>query len=453
MRAYLIRRLILIPFTLVGVTLLVFALTRILPGGPMERAMQSATQIEEGQRSSRGPTGASTLTTDQELQLARRFGHDQPFLHAFAAWWGVVQKEEFHKDLKLMPPTDPTQPAEKSVFLGIRNAAGKLESKPGKVLLSGPETVTLQINDGSDPGPWKVRFARDTELKILEGRKDEDAEEEDAAPATTGAISQEKHLVVYQLRYAGVLQWDFGFSLIYGDSVWQMIQQRLPISTFYGVLMMLFTYAISLPLGIVKALRHRMWLDSLSSVLIFIGYAIPGFAVGAVLLHIFSFRLDWFPMGGFTSDNFAEFSWGKKVVDLGWHAFIPLICLLLPAFAEGTMLMKNSLMDNLAQDYVRTAVAKGSTYRRAVFSHAVRNSIIPIATTFGQNITLLVGGFLLIEQVFDIPGFGQLSFNALVDRDYPIVMATIFLGALLLVVGNIISDILVALLNPRIRFE
>ena len=117
------------------------------------------------------------------------------------------------------------------------------------------------------------------------------------------------------------------------------------------------------------------------------------------------------------------------------------------------MLMKNSLMDNLAQDYVRTAVAKGSTYRRAVFAHAVRNSIIPIATTFGLNIMLLVSGFLLIEQVFDIPGFGQLTFNALVDRDYPIVMATIFLTSFLMIVGNLISDLLVAAVNPRIRFE
>jgi microcin C transport system permease protein len=117
------------------------------------------------------------------------------------------------------------------------------------------------------------------------------------------------------------------------------------------------------------------------------------------------------------------------------------------------MLMKNTLMDNLAQDYVRTAVAKGCSFRQAIFGHAVRNSLVPIATTFGGNIKLLVFGFLLVEQVFDIPGFGQLSYNALVERDYPIVMASIFLTALLMAVGNIISDILVALMNPRIRFE
>lgn len=453
MLAYILRRLLLIPLTLVGVTLIVFGLTRILPGGPMERAMQAATQAQEGQRASRGPTGASTLSKEQELELARRFGHDRPFLIAFAAWWGVVTKEENHKDFTLTLSADPAQPAAEAVFLGIRNAAGKLESKQGKVTLVGPQEARLRLEDGSAPAGWEVRMVTPNELEILEGRKDQAANDDEEAPAASGTISQAKHVVVYQPKYAGVLQWNFGYSLNYDDPVWDMIKQRLPVSAFYGLLMMFLTYAISIPLGIVKALRHRTWLDSLSSVIIFIGYAIPGFAVGTILLWAFAFRLDWFPIGGFVSDQFRELSWVGKVGDLFHHAALPLVCLLLPAFAETTMLMKNNLMDNLAQDYIRTAVAKGSTYRRAVFAHAVRNSIIPIATTFGLNILLLVSGFLLIEQVFDIPGFGQLTFNALVDRDYPIVMATIFLTSFLMVVGNLLSDLLVAAINPRIRFE
>lgn len=455
MRAYLIRRLLLIPLTLIGVTLIVFALTRVLPGGPLERAMQAATQVSEGQRGSRGPTGAGTLNKDQELQLARRFGHGRSFFAAYAEWWGFIPREENHKDFKLVPSEDPTKPAEKQVFLGIRNEKGSLESKPGKVILSGPDKARLVLDDGSEPKDWIVRFTTANELEILEGRKsgaDADEEEpEDGAPK--GAKSQEKHLVVFQPKLAGVLQWNFGYSLNFDDPVWDMIKQRLPVSAFYGIITMLLTYLISIPLGIVKALKHRTWLDSSSSALIFIGYAIPGFAVGTVLLLIFSFRLDWFPIGGFRSDNFADLSFGGQAADLIKHAVLPLICLMLPAFAETTMLMKNNLMDNLAQDYIRTAVAKGSSYKRAIFGHAVRNSIIPIATTFGLNIMLLVTGFLLIEKVFDIPGFGQLTFNALVDRDYPVVMATIFLSSFALVLGNIISDVLVGVLNPRIRFE
>ena len=458
MLAYIIRRLLLIPLTLIGVTLIVFGFTRILPGGPMERAMQAATQVQEGQRASRGPTGASTLSKEQELELARRFGHDRAFLAAFAAWWGALQKEENHKDFSLALSKDPAQPTSEAVFLGIRNPAGKLESRQGKVTLVSDKEVRLTLDDGSPAIGWEARLATPNELEILEGRKSgaspaASAGDDDEEGSTGGAISQAKHVVVFQPKYAGVLQWNFGYSLNFDDPVWEMIKQRLPVSTFYGLLMMFLTYAISIPLGIVKALRHRTWLDSLSSVIIFIGYAIPGFAVGTVLLLVFAFRLDWFPIGGFVSDHFRDLSWGGKIFDLLHHAALPLICLMLPAFAETTMLMKNSLMDNLAQDYVRTAVAKGSTYRRAVFAHAVRNSIIPIATTFGLNILLLVTGFLLIEQVFDIPGFGQLTFNALVDRDYPIVMATIFLTSFLMVVGNLLSDLLVAAFNPRIRFE
>ena len=454
MLAYVIRRLLLIPLTLVGVTLIVFGLTRVLPGGPMERAMQAASQGQEGQRAGRGPTGASTLSKEQELELARRFGHDRPFLMAFGAWWGVIRKEENHKDFSLTFSTDPNQPASEAVFLGIRNADGKLESKKGTITLVDPDEAKLQLEDGSEAAGWQVRFATPNELDILEGKKSADGVGDDEeVPATGGAISKAKHVVVFQPKFSGVLQWNFGYSLNFDDPVWDMIKQRMPVSIFYGLLIMFLTYAISIPLGIVKALRHRTWLDSNTSVLIFIGYAIPGFAVGTMLLWAFAFRLDWFPIGGFYSDNFRDLTLGGKIIDLFRHAALPLVCLLLPAFAQTTMLMKNSLMDNLAQDYVRTAVAKGSTYRRAVFAHAVRNSIIPIATTFGLNIMLLVSGFLLIEQVFDIPGFGQLTFNALVDRDYPIVMATIFLTSFLMIVGNLISDLLVAAVNPRIRFE
>ncbi len=452
MRAYLLRRFLLIPVTLIGVTLLVFGLTRILPGGPMEKAMQAASQADEHGRSSRGPGGGGSLSKEQELQLARNYGQARSFLAAYAEWWGVIEREDFHQDFSMEPSKDAAKPTSEEVFLGIRNAAGKLESKQGKVTLVSATEVKLELTDGSAPTGWFVRFASPTEMEILEGRKEGGA----AAPAadpTQGAISQDKHVVVYKKKYAGVLQWDFRYSLNFNDPVWDMIKARLPVSAFYGFLTMLLTYTISIPLGILKALRHRTWIDSSSSALIFIGYAIPGFAVGTVLLMFLAFRMDWFPISGFMSDNFKDLGFFARIKDLLHHAALPLVCLLLPAYAETTMLMKNSLMDNLAQDYLRTAVAKGSTYKRAVFAHAVRNSIIPIATTFGQNIILLVTGFLLVEQVFDIQGFGQLTFNALVDRDYPIVLATIFMSSFLLVIGNIISDVLVALLNPRIRFE
>jgi microcin C transport system permease protein len=158
-------------------------------------------------------------------------------------------------------------------------------------------------------------------------------------------------------------------------------------------------------------------------------------------------------MGGFTSYNFDDLTLGGKIGDLLHHAVLPLACYLVGSFAVTTLLMKNHLMDNLSADYVRTALAKGVSFNQAVLKHALRNSLIPIATTFGQNITLVVSGSFLIETVFDINGFGLLGLSSIFDRDYPVVMGVIFLASLLLLLGNILSDVLVALIDPRIRFK
>ena len=158
-------------------------------------------------------------------------------------------------------------------------------------------------------------------------------------------------------------------------------------------------------------------------------------------------------MGGFVSFSFHDLSFWGKVGDLISHSVLPLICYLIGSFALVTLLLKNHLMDNLAADYIRTAIAKGVSFRRAVTGHAMRNSLIPIATTFGQNIVLLVSGSFLIETIFDINGFGLLGLTSILDRDYPVVMGVILLASLLLLVGNIISDILVALVDPRVRFQ
>jgi len=164
-------------------------------------------------------------------------------------------------------------------------------------------------------------------------------------------------------------------------------------------------------------------------------------------------RLEWFPMGGFVSLQFDDLTFWGKATDLFSHSILPLICYLVGSFALVTLLLKNHLMDNLASDYIRTAVSKGVSFNKAVTGHALRNSLIPIATTFGQNIVLLVSGSFLIETIFDINGFGLLGLTSIIDRDYPVVMGVVFLASLLLLVGNIISDILVAMVDPRIRFH
>ena len=162
---------------------------------------------------------------------------------------------------------------------------------------------------------------------------------------------------------------------------------------------MIISYSVCIPLGILKALKHKTKLDNITSVIVFIGYAIPNYIVAIILLLIFSSWLDIFPLGGFVSDNFHEMSFVGKFIDILYHAVLPLISYMAGSFAVMTFMMKNSLMDYLASDFMRTAIAKGMTFRQAVLGHALRNSLIPLATHFGNNISLILTGSYLIEKI------------------------------------------------------
>jgi len=258
---------------------------------------------------------------------------------------------------------------------------------------------------------------------------------------------------IFQLKATGVLTGEFGRSSRYQDPVAGMIRERLPISAYYGLMTLLISYLISIPLGVLKALRHNSALDNVSSIAVFSGYAIPSFALGALLVTWLAVRHDWFPAGGFTSHDFADKSAFGKLSDILYHSTLPLICYSIGSFAFLTMLMKNQLMDNVAADYIRTAVAKGLNFQEAVRRHALRNAFIPIATNLGHLLTALVAGSFLIERVFDIDGFGLLFFESVIDRDYPVVMGTTLLTAILILGGNILSDFIVALVDPRVKFD
>jgi microcin C transport system permease protein len=143
----------------------------------------------------------------------------------------------------------------------------------------------------------------------------------------------------------------------------------------------------------------------------------------------------------------------EKLKDILWHTFLPLIAYVIGSFTVMTLLMKNTLMDHLSSDYVRTALAKGLSFERAVFTHALQNSLIPIATSFGNNISILLTGSFLIEKVFNIDGMGLLGYESILDRDYPVVMGILVISSLLFLLGNILSDLCVALVDPRVRFQ
>ncbi len=335
MGVYFLRRFLLIIPTFLGLTLIVFAITRIVPGGPIEMMLSQAQQANQGRLDEPG----TSLSKEQLHDLEIYYGFDKPIPIAYANW-------------------------------------------------------------------------------IL-----------------------------------NIFRLDLGQSTRYVEPVWGLIKERLPISIFYGLMTIFITYLICIPLGIFKAIHHGSIFDSLTSIFIVLGYAIPNYIVGVILLVWLGSLWEWFPMEGFTSDEFDDFSFFEKCKDIIYHATLPLIAYLSGSFAFTTLLMKNSLMDHLSADYVRTALQKGLSFPKAVLRHAFRNSLIPIATHFGNNISFFITGSFLIETIFNIDGIGLLGYESIVQRDYPVVMGILVISSLLFFLGNILSDICVALIDPRIRFE
>ena len=342
MTAYFIRRFMLIVPTFLGITLMVFTITRFVPGGPIEQMiskMQQASQMG-------GPGGAgnssgrsNALSPEQMEDLKRYYGFDKPVLISYFIWLKKV--------------------------------------------------ITL----------------------------------------------------------------DLGMSTRYNEPVWDIIKSKFPVSIFYGLIVMFITYFVSVPMGIYKALKHSTIVDNVSSIIVFIGFSIPNYVLGIGLLFLLGSHIELFPLGEFISDDFDDLTKWGQIKDLIWHAILPVTAYLVPSFAGMTFLMKNNLMDNLAADYVRTAMAKGLSFRKAVVGHAMRNSLIPLATSFGNNISLLVRGSFLVETVFNIDGFGLLGYESLVQRDYPVVLGVLVLSSILFLIGNILSDICVALVDPRVQFS
>jgi microcin C transport system permease protein len=240
-------------------------------------------------------------------------------------------------------------------------------------------------------------------------------------------------------------------------SAWQLIKERFRVSLIFGITGFVLSYFVCIPLGILKALRHDKAFDLISSVVVFVGYAVPPFAFGMVLKMFFCGTVeglwDIFPISGFQSDNFTELNFWGKTTDIFRHMFLPVICYMIGNFAVLTLLMKNSLLEQINKDYVRTVLAKGGSFSRAIWLHALRNSLIPIATGFGAILTVMFAGSVIIEQVFEIPGMGRLSLEAIVGRDYPVFMGILSLTAILGLIGNILSDFMYVLIDPRINFQ
>ncbi len=261
-------------------------------------------------------------------------------------------------------------------------------------------------------------------------------------------------------KFSGILEGDFGRSYRYNDPVLSQIASKFPVSIYFGLIGYLASWIVCIPLGIFKALKHRSMFDTATSFIVFLGYSIPGF-VAALLLMLFfatdNYGMNFFPLGDFRSQNWnamwAAGNYWWCIKDQISHTIIPLIAYMMASFAAMTILMKNSLLDNLGADYVRTAFAKGLPERRVIFLHALRNSLIPICVGIGNALGLIFAGSFLIEKTCNIDGMGLLGYNSLLERDYPILLGLLAIGVILRLVGNILSDIILAWVDPRVRFQ
>ena len=428
MGTYFIRRMLLMIPTFLGCTVLVFIILQVTPGGPLEQAVQrlqmGASQGggESGGSVSDIMSGGSQILPEKALNDLKRFyGFDQPIWKRYLIWLGVWKREIKHRDFVF-----------KNGENEIRKRVGKKNRKKIYVTIKKDNNNIFVFDSNGDiSNNWSGKIEK-SENNNYEG-------------------------VIFQTEYSGILTGNLGKSYTYQENVTDVMKPRFKISLFFGLIGMTLSYVVCVPLGIRKALKHGSVFDFLSSVIIFIAYSIPGWAFGGVLLVLFGGGSFWdiFPLGGFRSPTEIWNSlsiWGK-ILDQIHHAILPIFAYTIGSFTTLTLIMKNGLLEQMSQDYIRTAFAKGISEKRAIWLHAIRNSLIPIASGIGHIIGIVIAGSYIIEKVFNIDGFGKLSFQAILDRDYPIVLSFVVITVLLKLIGNLLSDLILALVDPRIRFK
>jgi microcin C transport system permease protein len=249
-------------------------------------------------------------------------------------------------------------------------------------------------------------------------------------------------------------RFDLGKSFYYPKDVWSLVKEKLPVSISLGLWTFFLSYLVSVPLGIAKAVRAGTPFDAWTSILVLIGFAIPGFVLGVALLVIFGGQLQWFPLRGLVSSNWSELSLVSKVTDYLWHITLPITASVLGAFAVTTILTKNSFMEEIGKQYVLTARAKGLTESRVLWRHVFRNALIPLVTGFPSAfIGAFFTGSLLIETLFSLDGLGLLSYESVMKRDYPVVMGTLYLFTLIGLFTKLLSDLCYLWVDPRVKFD
>lgn len=261
--------------------------------------------------------------------------------------------------------------------------------------------------------------------------------------------------VRYWIWLKNISRLDFGESFSYQEPAIDVITQKFPVSLSFGIASLILTYLVCIPMGVKKAINAGGAFDQISGIILYFLFSIPTLVSGILLIVWFAggSHFDWFPIGNLYSDSYDSLTTMGKIWDRIYHFILPLTCYMLGNFTEITMLVRNSMLDVIKSDYVRTARSKGLPLKMIYYKHALRNAMIPVATGLGGFLRVFLAGSLIVERIFNLDGIGLLSYNSILARDYNVIMGITFISALLLLAGNIISDFIYVMVDPRIDFK
>lgn len=249
-----------------------------------------------------------------------------------------------------------------------------------------------------------------------------------------------------------LVRFDFGRSFSSDNRpVQEKIMERLPVTLFINILSLVLILVVAIPIGILSAVHRYSLFDKATTLFVFVGFATPTFWLALLLMLVFGVHLDWLPISGLKSLNYEYLGFWGKVVDLGRHLILPVLLSAFGGLAGLSRYMRGNMLEVIRQDYILTARAKGLPERVVIYKHALRNALLPVVTVLGLSIPGLIGGSVIFESIFAIPGMGQLFYGAVMARDYPVVMGELVIGAVLTLIGNLVADISYALVDPRIR--
>lgn len=455
---YFLKRILLIFPTLFGISIITFIIIKLAPGDP--------TAFKMGNQQT-GMSSDQNLAKQVIEQTREIYGLDKPLMLNFAIynyeenWEAVSAYVSAGKPLSGRQYDDVTEPIKQADEVAVPFLVGLLEQGD----LPEPEIrVALEILTVKQKLSISAEMSLDKQLEYVQnwwyGGVDSTGVARNAARDTYQFGSLQKMKMIFtEAQYprwlVRMMLLDFGNSIKDNRPVWDHIKESVPVSLIFTFTSFILAYLIAIPLGIYSATHQYTTGDKVTTVILFILYSLPNFWVATMAIVFFGGGDFWdvFPVTGLHSLGAEELSTWGYFKDLAHHVALPLIIWTYGSFSALSRYMRGSMLEVIRQDYIRTARAKGLSERVVTYKHALRNSLIPIITMLANLLPLAISGSIIIESIFSIPGMGQLSFNAVLFRDYPIIMAVTTISAMLTLFGILLSDLLYAIVDPRITFE